>query len=69
MGTNKNVRSGSRRHRAPVISLEEYRRCAVRREPRDLNDASEAPDAPVAAAAVDDAPDDIDAEGGIILCW
>ncbi|CKI47999.1 hypothetical protein LTT02_22530 [Mycolicibacterium smegmatis] len=66
MGSKKNVRSGSCRHRAPVIALAEYRRCA-RREPRDVDDVIEAP----VTAVVDEPPDGAadDDEGGIILCW
>ncbi|UGU28798.1 hypothetical protein [Mycolicibacterium smegmatis] len=69
MGSKRNARSGSSRHRAPVISLAEYRRCA-RREPRDLDDAIEAPVAAVVDEPADAAADDYDDdEGGIILCW
>ncbi|ULN69786.1 hypothetical protein [Mycolicibacterium smegmatis] len=52
-----------------MISLAEYRRCA-RREPRDLDDAIEAPVAAVVDEPADAAADDYDDdEGGIILCW
>lgn len=79
MGSKKNARSAGCRHRAPVIALDEYRRCGVRREPRgagpgagpgsdpgsDPGSEDVKPDPVVEAPDTDPADD----EGGIILCW
>lgn len=67
MGSNMNARSAGCRHRAPVIALDDYRRCGVRREPPASDHGSDdvKPD-PVAEAPGTDPAED---EGGIILCW
>lgn len=71
MGSKKNARSAGCRHRAPVIALDEYRRCGVRREPRGAGYSSDPGSEDVKPDPVVEAPDTdpADDEGGIILCW